>query len=145
MPVAAPTHKAAIQQRRLVLVAEDNAINRTVIARQLALVGIACEVCSDGAQALLRWRSGDFALLLTDLHIPRLDGYELTAAIRREEVPGDCVPIIAMTANALRAEKRRCLVAGMDGCLTKPVPLVDLKEMLEAWLDPGRRVLLRNS
>lgn len=134
----APSHEEGACQGRLVLVAEDNETNQKVVRRQLALLGLAAEVAGDGIEALERWKTGEYALLLTDLHMPRMDGYELTAAIRAEEakVGAGHTPIIALTANALPGEADRCKAMGMDGYLAKPVPLAEFKAMLEKWLPP---------
>jgi CheY-like chemotaxis protein len=126
-------------QSRLILVAEDNDTNRKVIHRQLQLLGLSAEMCVNGRDALERWRGGGFALLLIDLHMPEMDGYELTAAVRREEGALHRTPIIALTANALRDEELRCLAAGMDAYLTKPVRLAKLKAVIDVWLDPAAR------
>jgi signal transduction histidine kinase/ActR/RegA family two-component response regulator len=133
----APTVAEAREQGRLILIAEDDRINQVVILRQIELLGYAGEVASDGREALNRWRHDRFGLLLTDLHMPRLDGYELTAAIRREEAGLRRLPIVALTANALKGEARRCLALGMDDYMTKPVQLVDLKAMFDSWLPPA--------
>lgn len=135
----APSHEEGACQGRLVLVAEDNETNQKVVRRQLALLGLAAEVAGDGIEALERWKTGEYALLLTDLHMPRMDGYELTAAIRAEEakVGAGHTPIIALTANALPGEADRCKAIGMDGYLAKPVPLAEFKAMLEKWLPPA--------
>ena len=136
--ISAPSIEDAVAQRRLILVAEDNEINRKVIARQIALLGLAAEMANDGREALERWRSGRgdrrHALLLTDLHMPQMDGYELTAAIRRAEPEGQHLPIVALTANALHGEAARCREAGMDDYLSKPVQLEMLKATLDRWL-----------
>ncbi|MDY0046413.1 MAG: PAS domain S-box protein [Thauera propionica] len=117
-----------------ILLAEDNAINRRVIERQLALLGLQCDMAENGQEALERWRQGDYTLLLTDLHMPEMDGYELTAHIRREESSGGKrLPIIAVTANAMRGEDRRCLDAGMDDFIAKPVQLEVLRRVLQRW------------
>jgi len=132
-----PSREEARQQGRLILVAEDNEINRKVILQQLKLIGQAADVASDGREALERWQSGDYGLLLTDLHMPEMDGYELTAAIRAAETRADKparIPIIAITANALKGEADHCRAIGMDDYLSKPVQLVNLKAMLEKWL-----------
>ncbi|WP_310460852.1 EAL domain-containing protein [Sphaerotilus sp.] len=121
-------------QGRLVLVAEDNDINQKVIRRQLSLLGLAAEVAGNGLDALERARSGRYALLLTDLHMPGMDGYELASAVRREELPGQRLPIIALTANALSGEAERCRAAGMDDYLSKPVQLDQLGATLARWL-----------
>jgi CheY-like chemotaxis protein/HPt (histidine-containing phosphotransfer) domain-containing protein/anti-sigma regulatory factor (Ser/Thr protein kinase) len=133
MPVV-PTVDEAVAAGRLILVAEDDPINRKVIELQLVRLGLACEFGNDGVEALKRWRSARHALLLTDLHMPKMDGYELTAAIRREEPAGRHIPIIALTANALRGEDARCKSAGMDDYLSKPVLIDVLRETLARWL-----------
>ncbi len=122
----------------LILVAEDNDINQSVIQHQLALLGYVAEIASDGREALARWGEGGHALLLTDLHMPEMDGYELAAAIRRAEGGGQRLPIVALTANALKSEETRCKAAGMDDYLSKPVLLDQLQSTLEKWLpEPG--------
>lgn len=119
-----------------ILVAEDHEINRKVIIQQLAQLGYAADVAADGRAALARWRRGHYALLLTDVHMPEMDGYALTEAIRREEATGTRRPIIALTANAMKGEESRCLAAGMDAFLTKPVQLEVLRATLATWLPP---------
>ncbi|MEO8056706.1 MAG: PAS domain S-box protein [Burkholderiales bacterium] len=133
---AEPPRLQARLQDRLILVVEDNETNRAVISRQLALIGFAADFAVNGREALRLWRQGEFALLLTDLHMPQMDGYALAAAIRREEGTGRRTPIVALTANALRDEEQRCRAVGMDGCLIKPVRLAQLKTTIEAWLGP---------
>ncbi len=125
-----PSREEACQAGRLVLVAEDDGTNQKVILRQLALLGVAAEVASNGKQALELWRSGDYGLLLTDLHMPLMDGYELTQAIRAEEQGKQRIPIAALTATALKGESERCRAAGMDKYLTKPLQLADLRAAL---------------
>ena len=129
-----PPREDARRQGRLILVAEDNETNQKVILRQLALSGFAADVADNGRLALERWKSGDYALLLSDLHMPEMDGYQLAAAIRAAEWGGRHIPIVALTANALKSEAERCREAGMDDYLSKPVRLVDLQATLEKWL-----------
>ncbi len=158
---AAPSIEQARLRGQLILVAEDDTINRAVILRQLALLGLAAEVAEDGAQALRMWhqgqaqataealaagnsggapRPGRYALLLSDLHMPELDGYGLALAIREAEqhrAPNAAIariPILALTANALKGEALRAREAGMDDYLTKPVPLKLLQAALKQWL-----------
>ncbi|HCY64904.1 MAG TPA: hypothetical protein DHV59_19210 [Oxalobacteraceae bacterium] len=121
----------------LILVAEDDAINQKVILSQLGLLGYAAEVADNGAEALRLWRNGKHALLLTDLHMPVLDGYGLAMTIRAEEPAGRRLPILALSANALRGETGHALAAGMDGYLTKPVQLDVLQKTLEKWMAPA--------
>ncbi|MBI2289271.1 MAG: PAS domain S-box protein [Betaproteobacteria bacterium] len=129
-----PTREKALREGRLILVAEDNETNQKVILRQLALLGYAADVAGDGREALARWQSGHYALLLTDLHMPEMDGYVLTAAIRAEEQGSQRIPIVALTANVLAGEPEHCRDAGMDDYLSKPTPLAKLKATLEKWM-----------
>lgn len=129
-----PPRELALQQKRLVLVAEDNETNQKVILRQLALLGYAADVVPNGREALIRWQSGDYSLLLTDLHMPEMDGYDLAKAIRALENGYGYIPIIALSANALRGEAERCRELGMDEYLSKPASLTELQTALERWL-----------
>ena len=129
-----PTIAEARAQGRLILVAEDDEINQKVILRQLALLGYAAEVAGNGVEALRLWREGHYALLLTDLHMPEMDGYTLAETIRHEEAGRSRIPILALTANALRGEANRARAAGLDEYMTKPVQLPTLRTMLEKWL-----------
>jgi PAS domain S-box-containing protein len=132
------TTEQAMALGRLVLVAEDDAINQKVIARQLELIGYAAEIFENGARALEAWRSGRYALVLTDLQMPEMDGYALAEAIRNEEPAGQHTPLIALTANAVGADARRARAEGFDGYLTKPVKLAVLRSELQRWLATGR-------
>jgi len=132
--IHAPTVTQALTSKQLILLAEDNETNREVIREQLRLLGYAVEMAEDGVVALDMWRSGRYALLLSDCHMPNMDGFELTAAIRREEAPGMHLPIVAVTANALQGESERCIAHGMDGYLSKPLRLDKLGAMLAKWL-----------
>ena len=127
-------------QRRLILVAEDDEVNQKVILQQLELLGYAAEVAVNGAEALRMWKEREgYALLLTDLHMPQMDGYELTRHIREAEAAGEGqhLPIVALTANALRGEELRAREKGMDDFLTKPVLLDVLKRALGQWVQPA--------
>ncbi|HSX85339.1 MAG TPA: PAS domain S-box protein [Cellvibrio sp.] len=129
-----PPRDQAVQQQRLILVAEDNETNQKVILRQLALLGYAADVVSNGREALQHWQSGDYALLLTDLHMPEMDGYALAQAVRNQENGYAYIPIVALSANAVRGEAEHCHAVGMDEYLTKPVSLAELQSVLEQWL-----------
>ena len=131
--IKSATVAEARSQGRLILVVEDDEINRKLIRKQLDLLGYTAEMVNDGAEALERWRHGDYGLVLTDLHMPKMDGYMLARAIRHEESRGR-IPILALTANALRGESARALEAGMDEYLTKPVQLQTLKKALDKWM-----------
>ena len=128
----------AVQRGRLILVAEDNETNQKVIERQFSLLGYAADIVDNGAQALERWASCPYALLLTDLHMPEMDGYQLATEIRRRERPGLHMPIVLLTANAQRNEIYRCRSVGIDDHLIKPAQLADLRAMIEKWLPPER-------
>jgi CheY-like chemotaxis protein len=138
----APSVEAAAQSGQLILLAEDNETNRDVMSEQLRLLGYACEMAIDGEKALAMWRAGcgsngnpgRYAMLLTDCHMPNLDGFELTGAIRLEEPQGTHLPIIAITANATQGEAERCHDRGMDGYLCKPLRMRELGDMLHKWL-----------
>ncbi|MEX2131747.1 MAG: ATP-binding protein, partial [Pseudohongiellaceae bacterium] len=127
------TREEAAANGRLVLVAEDNDINQKVIRNQLELLGYAFDIAANGQDALEYWCKNKYALLLSDLHMPIMDGYELTSAIRSQETDGSHLPILAFTANATKGERARCIESGMDDYLPKPVPLENLREKLEKW------------
>lgn len=122
----------------MLLVAEDDDVNRRVISRQLALLGYAADMAVDGEQALDMWRVKPYTLVLTDLHMPRRDGYELAQAIRAEEAHDarDRVPIVALTANAITGEANRAKALGIDDYLTKPLKLDLLAQALAQWTHP---------
>jgi PAS domain S-box-containing protein len=130
------TGEQALVDGPLVLLAEDNETNREVIHEQLRLQGYTCEMAEDGALALALWQNnpGRYALLLTDCHMPNLDGFGLTAAIRAQEPAGTRLPIIAVTANAMQGEGQRCRDRGMDDYLSKPLRMTELAAMLNKWL-----------
>ena len=130
-----PSVDEALAQGSLVLVAEDNPTNQDVIRRQLNLLGYACEIASDGEEALAMCRSKDYGILLTDCHMPNRDGYDLTRAIRVDEkASGHRLPIVAITANAMQGEAERCLRVGMDDYLSKPIEMTRLRATLQKWL-----------
>jgi PAS domain S-box-containing protein len=136
-----PTIEQAIAERSLVLIVDDHPTNRLVIARQLELAGYASEPAVDGQQGLDAWRTGRYALVLSDVHMPEMDGYEMTRAIRDEEAATGRArtPVLALTAAALKGEAERCLAAGMDQYLAKPVAIAELVAALQRWL-PHTRV-----
>lgn len=129
-----PTYDETLHKGRLILVAEDNEMNQKLILRQLALLGFAANVADNGRLALERWQTGKYALLITDLQMPEMDGYQLTAAIRESEQGSRRDPIVALTANVFKGEADRCRSLGMDDYLGKPLQLAELKACLEKWL-----------
>jgi CheY-like chemotaxis protein/HPt (histidine-containing phosphotransfer) domain-containing protein len=135
-PGLTPALPATQATGQRILLAEDNETNRDVLRAQLSLLGYSADVAVDGAAALALWQAGDYALLLTDCHMPRMDGFALTAAIRRAEGEGPRRPIIAVTANVMHGEAERCRAAGMDDYLSKPLRIQELQPMLAKWLAP---------
>jgi CheY-like chemotaxis protein/HPt (histidine-containing phosphotransfer) domain-containing protein len=136
-----PSPDTAAARGQLVLLAEDNEISREVIEEQLDLLGHACERAENGRVALQMWNRSPtrYALLLTDCHMPQMDGFALTEAIRAAEPSGRRLPIIAITANTMQGEARRCLQGGMDDYLSKPLRLQELASMLQKWLPVNDR------
>lgn len=133
--IQAPPVDTAERTGQLILIAEDNAINQAVIARQLKVLGYAAEIAEDGVEALQKMENRTYGLILTDCHMPNLDGFGLTREIRqREAESGMHTPIIAITANALNGEAERCLAAGMDDYLSKPVELAKLGDTISKWM-----------
>jgi hypothetical protein len=116
------------------LVAEDNPVNQRVIQALLARAGLTCDVVSSGRQAVLAAASRCYALVLMDVHLAELSGHEATALIRALEKPGEHLPILAMTAGTTPEEWQRCLEAGMDGFLAKPLRTAELQAVLQKWL-----------
>jgi PAS domain S-box-containing protein len=134
MPAVLPSVAEARARGRLILVAEDDSTNQKVLLRQLDMLGYAAEVANDGLEALNLWDRGGYALVLTDLHMPGLDGYGVARAIRAREADGARTPILALTANAIRGEHSREELADFDEYLTKPLQLAALRAVLDKWM-----------
>lgn len=135
-PVEPPSREAALAAGRLLLLVEDHPTNRLVLKRQLHLAGYQTDTAEDGLQALEAMQHCRYGLVLTDIHMPRMDGYELALEIRNREARGGQarLPVLALTANAVKGELDRCLAAGMDDCIIKPVGIPELAEKLRQWL-----------
>lgn len=120
----------------LILVVDDHPINRDLLARQLQLLGLSVKTAENGKNALTLWQKENFAAVITDCHMPNMDGYNLSKAIRRIEADKKLLhtPIIAWTANALAEEVKYCQSAGMDELLIKPANLTSLKAALSKSL-----------
>ncbi|NWG86670.1 MAG: response regulator [Hydrogenophilaceae bacterium] len=118
-----------------VLLAEDNPVNQKVALRMLEKAGHVASVAEDGQQAVTAWRNGGFDLILMDVMMPNLNGLEATVQIRREETgTGKRIPIIALTANAMQGDREKCLAAGMDSYLAKPIRFDTLQQEIESVL-----------
>jgi signal transduction histidine kinase/DNA-binding response OmpR family regulator/putative methionine-R-sulfoxide reductase with GAF domain len=129
-----PQHRSLARRPRLrILVAEDNLVNQTLAVRMLEKCGHYVEVVDTGKEALAALVRHAFDLVLMDVQMPELDGLEATAAIRAQERgTGRHLPIIAMTAHALQGDQKRCLDAGMDGYVTKPMQAADLYAAIDS-------------
>ena len=119
------------------LLAEDNLVNQRVALAVLKKLGLAAEVAANGREAVEAAQARRYDLILMDCQMPELDGYQATRAIREAEAPEARATILAMTANAMEGDRERCLAAGMDDYLPKPVTLDALREALRRWLPGG--------
>lgn len=128
-------------ERLRVLVVDDHPVNREVLVRQLDLIGLAADSANDGVEGLEAWAAGQYTAVLADIHMPRMDGYEMARQIRSAEAEGKRkgrTPVVAVTANAMKGEEERCMEAGMDAYLVKPVNIERLRTTLERWLPVDR-------
>jgi two-component system sensor histidine kinase/response regulator len=119
-----------------VLLVEDNVLNQIVAVGILTRLGYSADIVDSGLDAVEAVAGGAYVAVLMDCRLPGLDGYQATAEIRRREGPTRHTPIIAMTASATREDRDRCLAAGMDDYVAKPVMVADLQAVLARWL-PG--------
>lgn len=128
-----------------VLLVEDNRVNQLVASRMLAKLGCAVTIASSGEAAIENARQKEYDLVLMDCRLPGIDGYEAAAHIRADqELPARArVPIIALTASAYESDRRRCLDAGMDDHICKPVDMSALQEVLAKWVSPPHEAELR--
>src|SRR5262249_691440 len=137
-PVPAAPHAvapAAVPASGLrILVVEDNAVNQRVIEAMLAKRGYVVECAGNGREGLERIAENQYALVFMDCQMRELDGYEATAALGGRERPGEHLPVVAMTAHAMKGDRERCLAAGMDDYLAKPLRPELLDAVLERWL-----------
>ena len=123
-----------IKNRLRVLLAEDNAVNQTLAVRLLEKRGYTVTVAVNGRDALAAFEKESFDVILMDIQMPEMDGFEATAAIRvREKSTGGHIPIIAMTAHSLVGDQERCLTAGMDGYVSKPIRTRQLFDVIEGF------------
>ena len=125
-----------IAGRVRVLIAEDNLVNQKVAVRLVQKLGYAADVAVNGVETLAALDKTSYTLILMDCQMPEMDGYETTKRIR---LAGKKLPIIAMTANAMKGDREMCLDAGMDDYLTKPIDLVSLSAALTRWSVPVKK------
>jgi CheY-like chemotaxis protein len=127
------------RSRGRVLLVEDNLVNQTLAVRLLEKRGYIVSVAGDGRQALATLKKKEFDVVLMDVQMPDMDGFEATAAIRESErSTGRHIPIVAMTAHALKGDEDRCLSAGMDAYLSKPIRTIELFATIEKVLGRNR-------
>lgn len=124
LPIARPGSDGAPPY---ILVAEDNLVNQTIAARLLERQGFQVELARDGCEAVEKFRRKAFEAILMDVQMPEMDGFQATRAIRQiESAAGGHVPIIAMTAHAMKGDRERCLSGGMDAYISKPIRPAEL-------------------
>lgn len=144
-PGSTPVPLAASQPILRILIAEDNPINQKLAVRMLEKLGYQVDVAGNGQETLTAWERGNYVAILMDCQMPLLDGFETTKLIRQREATAQdsaaagCaftgqIPIIALTANAMQGDAARCLAAGMNHYLTKPLRKDDLKQALDRWI-----------
>jgi PAS domain S-box-containing protein len=133
-PHEEPSEIPAPKPGRRVLLAEDNEINQRIVMRLLEKVGCHAERVANGREAVEALGRNTFDLVLMDVQMPEMDGFAATEEIRRREAGRRRTPIAAMTANAMTGDREKCLAAGMDDYISKPVRLENLQRMLNRWL-----------
>jgi CheY-like chemotaxis protein len=139
-PDLAFTSGVALPPARVLLV-EDNEINQELAREMIQAAGHTCECVGDGKSGVSAALAGGYDLVFMDCMMPEMDGYEAARAIRAEEARrraqgkrGPSIPIIAMTANAMKGDREQCLAAGMDDYMAKPLDPTDVEQMVRRWL-----------
>jgi two-component system, sensor histidine kinase and response regulator len=123
--------------RGRVLLAEDDVLNQIVAVGILGRLGYHADVAENGREAVAAVERGAYRAVLMDCRMPEMDGHQATAEIRRHEGTARHLPVIAMTASVTQADRDRCLAAGMDDCIAKPVMVDDLEAVLSRWRPAG--------
>lgn len=133
IPAAMPSGK--FEENFKVLLAEDNLINQKVAMRMLEKLGLEAECVENGVEVVEAFKGGGYDIILMDMQMPEMDGIDASLAIRASKLDdAKTIPIIALTANAMKGDEERCLAAGMNDYLTKPVSMEKLREMLLKWV-----------
>jgi CheY-like chemotaxis protein/HPt (histidine-containing phosphotransfer) domain-containing protein len=136
----ATTSATSATQSYRVLLAEDNKVNQTLATGVLKQLGHTVEIAENGRQAIEAWEAGGFDIILMDVQMPEMDGLDAVQVIReREKKMGTHVPVIAMTAHAMKGDRERCIDAGMDEYLSKPVRRQDLSNMIAVVMGKGQK------
>ncbi|HVX66795.1 MAG TPA: response regulator, partial [Bryobacteraceae bacterium] len=125
-----------LSAHRRVLVVDDNAVNQKVAARLLEKMGCAVEVAANGMEAIAMWQRLPFDLIFMDCQMPEMDGYEATRRIRQAEgAAAGHTPVVAMTAHSMQGDRERCLEAGMDDYISKPISFDEVRRALQLWAE----------
>jgi two-component system sensor histidine kinase/response regulator len=133
-PIITQQQMRTQRARWRILIAEDNVVNQKVALRTLEKLGYRADLVHNGQEAVAAWQSGEYDLILMDCDMPLLNGYEATQEIRRRESEGMHVPIVALTAHAMKGAETQCLAAGMDDYVTKPLDRERLESCIETQL-----------
>jgi len=140
---SAPASKSDTLHHGRILIVEDNLMNLKVAVHSLRKLGFHADTAANGREALEKLSKTRYALVLMDCQMPELDGFEATRAIRqKEQVSGEHLPVIALTASAMQSDRERCLEAGMDDYLSKPIEVKRLREVLQRFMPelPGSQI-----
>jgi signal transduction histidine kinase/CheY-like chemotaxis protein len=138
-PVPEPTTIPALKEGVRILLAEDDPVNQLVAVKQIEVLGLPVELASNGHEVLAALKKQPYSLVLMDCQMPEMDGFETTRIIREQGYSQSDLPIIALTAHAFEEDRERCLEAGMNYFLSKPVFLESLRETIMKWLEDDPR------
>ena len=136
LALSAPAEEVISNDDIMILIVDDHPINRMLLSEQLGTLGYQVKTAQDGVDALNVISRSEIDIVLSDVNMPNMDGYRLTQRLRQL---GHVFPVIGVTANALAEEKQRCMEAGMDNCLSKPVTLDVLKTTLAVYAERVRK------